>query len=75
MSWTIGLATLIESKMADIAARSAAPASINIFVRMPCANYSSSIRRDVHDNHKILFSLTLFEHWLRTHEEPVASVS
>jgi asparagine synthase (glutamine-hydrolysing) len=27
------------------------------------------------DNHKILFSLTLFEHWLRAHEEPVASVS
>jgi asparagine synthase (glutamine-hydrolysing) len=27
------------------------------------------------DNHKILFSLTLFEHWLRVHEEPVASVS
>jgi asparagine synthase (glutamine-hydrolysing) len=24
------------------------------------------------DNHKILFSLVLFEEWLRTHEEPVA---
>lgn len=27
------------------------------------------------DNHKILFSLTLFEHWLRAHEEPVAAVN
>ncbi len=27
------------------------------------------------DNHKILFSLTLFEHWLRAHEEPVPLVS
>jgi len=28
-----------------------------------------------HDNHKILFSLVLFEEWLRTHEEPVATLS
>ncbi len=27
------------------------------------------------DNHKILFSLVLFEEWLRTHEEPVAALS
>jgi len=27
------------------------------------------------DNHKILFSLALFEHWLRAHEEPVATVN
>ena len=27
------------------------------------------------DNHKILFSLVLFEQWLRVHEEPVAAVS
>jgi len=27
------------------------------------------------DNHKILFSLVLFEEWLRVHEEPVAAVS
>ena len=26
-----------------------------------------------HDNHKILFSLVLFEEWLRVHEEPVAA--
>jgi asparagine synthase (glutamine-hydrolysing) len=26
------------------------------------------------DNHKILFSLVLFEEWLRTHEEPAAAV-
>ena len=26
-----------------------------------------------HDNHKILFSLALFEEWLRVHEEPVAA--
>jgi asparagine synthase (glutamine-hydrolysing) len=25
------------------------------------------------DNHKILFSLVLFEEWLRAHEEPVAA--
>ena len=24
------------------------------------------------DNHKVLFSLVLFEEWLRVHEEPVA---
>jgi len=28
-----------------------------------------------HDNHKILFSLVVFEEWLRAHEEPVASLS
>jgi asparagine synthase (glutamine-hydrolysing) len=28
-----------------------------------------------HDNHKILFSLILFEEWLRVHEEPVAALS
>jgi asparagine synthase (glutamine-hydrolysing) len=28
-----------------------------------------------HDNHKVLFSLIVFEEWLRTHEEPVASLS
>jgi asparagine synthase (glutamine-hydrolysing) len=28
-----------------------------------------------HDNHKVLFSLVLFEEWLRAHEEPVASLS
>jgi asparagine synthase (glutamine-hydrolysing) len=28
-----------------------------------------------HDNHKILFSLVLFEEWLRTHEEPIATLS
>ena len=27
-----------------------------------------------HDNHKILFSLVLFEEWLRVHEEPVAAL-
>jgi len=27
------------------------------------------------DNHKILFSLVVFEEWLRAHEEPVAAVS
>ena len=27
-----------------------------------------------HDNHKILFSLVLFEEWLRMHEEPVAAL-
>ncbi len=27
------------------------------------------------DNHKILFSLVVFEEWLRAHEEPVASLS
>jgi asparagine synthase (glutamine-hydrolysing) len=27
------------------------------------------------DNHKILFSLVLFEEWLRVHEEPVAALS
>src|SRR5215467_4758010 len=27
------------------------------------------------DNHKILFSLVVFEEWLRTHEEPVAALS
>lgn len=27
------------------------------------------------DNHKILFSLALFEQWLRVHEEPVAALS
>jgi asparagine synthase (glutamine-hydrolysing) len=27
------------------------------------------------DNHKMLFSLIVFEEWLRTHEEPVASLS
>jgi asparagine synthase (glutamine-hydrolysing) len=27
------------------------------------------------DNHKILFSLVLFEEWLRVHEEPVAAFS
>lgn len=27
------------------------------------------------DNHKILFSLVLFEEWLRAHEEPVAALS
>jgi asparagine synthase (glutamine-hydrolysing) len=26
------------------------------------------------DNHKILFSLVLFEEWLRVHEEPVAAL-
>ena len=28
-----------------------------------------------HDNHKFLFSLVVFEEWLRAHEEPVASLS
>jgi len=28
-----------------------------------------------HDHHKILFSLVVFEEWLRVHEEPVASLS
>jgi asparagine synthase (glutamine-hydrolysing) len=28
-----------------------------------------------HDNHKILFSLVVFEEWLRAHEEPVANLS
>jgi asparagine synthase (glutamine-hydrolysing) len=28
-----------------------------------------------HDNHKILFSLVVFEEWLRTHEAPVAALS
>ena len=27
------------------------------------------------DNHKVLFSLVVFEEWLRTHDEPVASLS
>jgi asparagine synthase (glutamine-hydrolysing) len=27
------------------------------------------------DNHKVLFSLVVFEEWLRTHEEPVATLS
>lgn len=27
------------------------------------------------DNHKVLFSLVLFEEWLRAHEEPVAAVA
>ncbi len=27
-----------------------------------------------HDNHKILFSLILFEEWLRAHEEPIATL-
>ena len=28
-----------------------------------------------HDNHKILFSLIVFEEWLRVHEEPVPALS
>jgi len=28
-----------------------------------------------HDNHKVLFSLVLFEEWLRAHEEPIATLS
>jgi len=28
-----------------------------------------------HDNHKILFSLVVFEEWLRAHETPVAALS
>ncbi len=28
-----------------------------------------------HDHHKILFSLVVFEEWLRTHEEPAATLS
>jgi asparagine synthase (glutamine-hydrolysing) len=28
-----------------------------------------------YDNHKMLFSLVVFEEWLRTHDEPVASLS
>jgi len=28
-----------------------------------------------HDNHKVLFSLVVFEEWLRTYEEPVVSVN
>ena len=28
-----------------------------------------------HDNHKVLFSLVVFEEWLRTHKEPVATLS
>ena len=27
------------------------------------------------DNHKILFSLVVFEEWLRAHEEPIAALS
>jgi asparagine synthase (glutamine-hydrolysing) len=27
------------------------------------------------DNHKILFSLVLFEEWLRAHEEPIAQLT
>jgi asparagine synthase (glutamine-hydrolysing) len=27
------------------------------------------------DNHKMLFSLVVFEEWLRAHEEPVAALS
>jgi asparagine synthase (glutamine-hydrolysing) len=32
-------------------------------------------RSGQNDNHKILFSLIVFEEWLRAHEEPVAAVS
>lgn len=28
-----------------------------------------------HDNHKVLFSLVVFEEWLRAHEEPVVALS
>jgi asparagine synthase (glutamine-hydrolysing) len=28
-----------------------------------------------HDNHKVLFSLVVFEEWLRAHEEPIAALS
>lgn len=28
-----------------------------------------------HDNHKVLFSLVVFEEWLRVHEKPVAALS
>jgi asparagine synthase (glutamine-hydrolysing) len=28
-----------------------------------------------HDNHKVLFSLVVFEEWLRAHEEPVAALN
>ena len=43
---------------------------------------TSSVRElfDLHvsgrqDNHKILFSLVLFEEWFRAHEQPVAVVN
>lgn len=38
-------------------------------VRELCDQHASGRR----DNHKILFSLVLFEDWLRVHEEPVAA--
>jgi asparagine synthase (glutamine-hydrolysing) len=38
-------------------------------VRELCEQHASGHR----DNHKILFSLVLFEDWLRTHEEPVGT--
>jgi asparagine synthase (glutamine-hydrolysing) len=40
-------------------------------VRQLFAQHSSGRQ----DNHKILFSLVLFEQWLRTHQEPVAAIA
>lgn len=31
-------------------------------------------RSGQNDNHKILFSIVLFEEWLRTHETPVEAI-
>ena len=40
-------------------------------VRELCEQHASGQQ----DNHKILFSLVLFEEWLRAHEEPVAALN
>jgi asparagine synthase (glutamine-hydrolysing) len=40
-------------------------------VRELCEQHASGRQ----DNHKILFSLVLFEEWLRVHEEPVAALN
>ena len=74
MWWTSGSAILSTSKMADSLLDSGS--KIYQYLRPTAVRelfkQHSSGRQD---NHKILFSLVVFEEWLRVHEEPVAALS
>lgn len=64
----------IDNKMADILLDS--DSRIYQYLRPQAVRelFEQHVARR-HDNHKMLFSLTLFEEWLRTNEEPVAAIN
>ena len=66
--------TTFDNKMADALLDSGS----KIFTYLRPTAVGELFRQHVsgrQDNHKILFSLVLFEEWLRAHEEPVAAMN